>query len=89
VPDRWEYCSEGQELNDEVGKKILEFAVQPTPQHDRGDSHLQDGMCDPERVIKELNSLGHVAGIPTNSTVLGSTAKPFCISVRTCAFLDR
>jgi hypothetical protein len=64
VPVRGKNHGEAEELNDNVCEKELELAVQPSPEHEAGNCHLQYGMRNPERVIEDLDFLAHflVAG---------------------------
>ena len=59
----WKYDRKAGELNENVAEEELEFAVQPVPHHERGDSRLKDGMRDPERVIEKSNFLAHVFSV--------------------------
>lgn len=64
MPECGKEDGEDDDLGDNVTKEEFEFAVQAPVNHHSGDSHLKDGMCDPERVIENFNFVAHhsVAG---------------------------
>ena len=64
VPGCGEDDSKGDQLNENVTEEELEFAVQAPLEHDCGDPHLKDGMCDPEGVIENFNFLAHLSCSP-------------------------
>ena len=57
-----EYHREGDHLGEDVAEEELEFAMQSTLNHERSDPHLEHGMCDPETVIKNSDSVAHGEG---------------------------
>src|SRR5436309_2658747 len=59
VPVSGEDRGKSNQLNENVSEEELEFAVQAAVDHKGGDSRLQHGMHDPERVIEDLNFLAH------------------------------
>jgi hypothetical protein len=61
VPVRRENNREGGELNQEVTGEEFEFAMQPALEQNSADAQLEDGMCDPKRVIKKSNFVAHAA----------------------------
>ncbi len=82
----WEYYGKSDELRENVAKEELELAVQPAPEHDRSDSHLEDGMRDPERVIENFDFLVHLLSLVGKATLNGRTGRPRSSASATLAF---
>ena len=59
VPGGRKYYGKSGQLSQNVAEEKLELAVQPAPEHDSGDSDLEDGMGDPERVIDNSHFFAH------------------------------
>ena len=53
--------NKGNDLGQDVTKKELELTEQFPAKHEPGNRQLQDGMQDPERVVKNLESFAHAS----------------------------
>ena len=58
APGRKDNC-ESHNLRDHVSKEILEFAVLAATKHSDGNDRLENGMRQPESVVKNLDFLAH------------------------------
>ena len=56
---RGEHDREGRQLRHDVAKEELEIAQQAALQHHAGDSHLQNGMHEPQHVVENLDFFAH------------------------------
>ena len=66
VPGGEKQYDEGCQLNKNVSEEEFELAMQAPAEHERSDSDLQDGMRDPERVVKKLKFLAHFSRLPAS-----------------------
>jgi hypothetical protein len=82
VPVRRENNREGGELNQEVTGEEFEFAMQPALEQNSADAQLEDGMCDPKRVIKKSNFVAHSAESYLDLEPSHSWATSFDFSVK-------
>ena len=82
MPVRGKHDGKGDELSENVAEEELELAVQATPDHDRSDSHLEDGMRDPERVIENFNFLVHLLSLVGEATLMVWTRTARFLAIR-------
>jgi hypothetical protein len=67
----WKDHCKGGNLGDNVGEKIPELPVSAEAKHSRRDSRLQNGMGNPENVIKNLDFVAHRNSSPDAERMAG------------------
>jgi hypothetical protein len=62
MPKRREHHGKGKELGQDIAEEESELTLQPAPNHERNDPCLEQGMRDPETIIKNPDFLTHQLG---------------------------